>query len=243
MPARIGEPKLEADDDEGRRRGRPVGRPPRISRGRVVDAVLEMGIDRATIAGVAERLGVDPSTLYGHVDSRDHMLAVAADAAVARARWPSEAEGDWRAFLTAIADSLWRLYRDHPGLAVHLRGMQSIPPALMARSAQVVATLRERFGLDVFQAALVTDTVGDTVIDSFLTIARLEGPSTSDPHRTQRDRALDALDPDGAPAPQDYVTVLHEALGSPGGAEDWWREKVQLVLDGLAFRLERTAAG
>ena len=162
---------------------------------------------------------------------------------MARARWPSEAEGDWRAFLTAIADSLWRLYRDHPGLAVHLRGMQSIPPALMARSAQVVATLRERFGLDVFQAALVTDTVGDTVIDSFLTIARLEGPSTSDPHRTQRDRALDALDPDGAPAPQDYVTVLHEALGSPGGAEDWWREKVQLVLDGLAFRLERTAAG
>src|SRR5699024_7566280 len=225
MPARIGEPKLEADDDEGRRRGRPVGRPPRISRGRVVDAVLEMGIDRATIAGVAERLGVDPSTLYGHVDSRDHMLAVAADAAVARARWPSEAEGDWRAFLTAIADSLWRLYRDHPGLAVHLRGMQSIPPALMARSAQVVAP------------------VGGTVSDSCLTIARLEGPSTSDPHRTQRDRALDALDPDGAPAPQDYVTVLHEALGSPGGAEDWWREKVQLVLDGLAFRLERTAAG
>ena len=220
------------------RRARPIGRPARISREAIVDAVLEIGIDKATLAEVADRLSVDPSTLYGHVRNRDDMLDAAADAALGRAPWPDEAEGDWRTFLTAISDALWTMYSENPGLAVHLRSMRMVPPTLITRSAQIVSTLCQRFGLSVFQAALVTDTIGDTVIDSLLTMAQLDQPSALDPGRLQRETAAAAVDAGPGGVQQEYARVIREAVGTPGHSDEWWRQKVELVLDGLAYRLQ-----
>ncbi len=268
-----------------------MGRPPRISRAAVVDAVLEIGLDRATIAEVAARLGVDPSTLYGHVRGRDDMLAAAADTALARAPWPPADDGDWRSYLTSLADGLWELYSRTPGLALHLRATTSVVPTLVARSTEVVTTLCERFGFVLFDAALLTDAVGDTVIDSYLTVAAFDGASEVAPGQRARDATAGALGgaapggadvagapggagmagaPGGAGVPGGeghdndddtrsrdrraggahpegiataYLRLLAHTIGDPHASDRWWRQKVQLVLDGQAYRMLQGGAG
>lgn len=243
-----------------------MGRPARISRTAVVDTVLELGLDKATIAVVAGRLGVDPSTLYGHIRGRDDMLDAAADTALARAPWPPPTDRDWRGYLTALADGLWELYSGTPGLALHLRTQAEVSPTLVARSTEVVTTLCQRFGLELFDAALVTDAVGDTVIDAYLTIAafdRAAGAGTGQRRRDATARVLggeeESDDDDNAGAgdsraggtgaggvhdpdiPTAYLRLLAHTIGDPEASDRWWRQKVQLVLDGQAYRMLRGA--
>ncbi|MGO1623229.1 TetR/AcrR family transcriptional regulator [Flaviflexus sp.] len=221
---------------------RQVGRPARISRDNIIDTVLEIGIDRATIAAVAERLTVDPSTLYGHIKNRDDMLGEAADRAIRQARWPQEAMTDWRTFLEAIADRLWELYCNNSGLAQHLRSMPIAPPALLSRSAQIVTTLVELFDIPLGEAALAVDSIGDSVIDSFIFVSQLDSKTNPD-GPTMRAGALaslhEAMEAGVDEQLADYITVLEEALGQDGVPGDYWKDKIALILDGLTYRLEK----
>ena len=55
-----------------------LGRPPRISPAQIAEAALAIGLDRATIRNVAERLGMSVPGLYHHVRTREELLAMAA---------------------------------------------------------------------------------------------------------------------------------------------------------------------
>lgn len=258
-----------------------------MTREAILETVLELGIDKATVSAVAERVGVDPSTLYGHVAGRGEMVAAAAEVAISRVRWrgqpaggaagdgwsagaalgpapggvardaapcgkfdgpisagsPADVPDDWRGFLTSIAEDLWGMYREHPGLAGYLRTTDVPSPTLLALAAGAVEVLTSRYGLGVPLAALAVDSVGDSVIDSFLTVTRLEQAAADDSTRAARDEAVDSVDLLAGHTQQEYVEVLKSALGSPQGSDAWWRDKVQLVLDGVAYRLLGPATG
>lgn len=55
-----------------------LGRPPRVSPAQIAEAALAIGLDRATIRNVAERLGMSVPGLYHHVRTREQLLAMAA---------------------------------------------------------------------------------------------------------------------------------------------------------------------
>ncbi len=55
-----------------------LGRPPRVSASQIAEAALAIGLDRATIRNVAEKLGMSVPGLYHHVRSREDLLAMAA---------------------------------------------------------------------------------------------------------------------------------------------------------------------
>ena len=74
-------------DGMERRAGR-VGRPARVSRRSIAEAALEVGLSTLTLTSLAHRLGVDHSTLYRHVASRDDIVLLACDTAIARMDWP-----------------------------------------------------------------------------------------------------------------------------------------------------------
>jgi len=57
---------------------RRLGRPPRVTAAQIADAALAIGLDRATIRNVAERLGMSVPGLYHHVRTREELLAMAA---------------------------------------------------------------------------------------------------------------------------------------------------------------------
>lgn len=56
---------------------RKVGRPARVSTADIAEAALAIGLDRATVRNVAERLGMSVPGLYHHVRTREELLAVA----------------------------------------------------------------------------------------------------------------------------------------------------------------------
>ena len=56
---------------------RKVGRPARVSTADIAEAALAIGLDRATVRNVAERLGMSVPGLYHHVRTREELLAIA----------------------------------------------------------------------------------------------------------------------------------------------------------------------
>lgn len=76
-----------------------VGRPPRIDRAAIADAVLELGLDDVTMRRVADHLGVSVPGLYHYVKGRDDLLRLAAEQALSRVRLPEDEGQHWATWL------------------------------------------------------------------------------------------------------------------------------------------------
>jgi len=84
-----------------------VGRPPRVNLQLIVDAALEIGLDRVSLPMVAEKLGVGSSTLYRHVRNRDELLRLAAVKVTLERRLPAGADLHWSAVAARYAENLY----------------------------------------------------------------------------------------------------------------------------------------
>ncbi|WP_460782585.1 TetR/AcrR family transcriptional regulator [Microbacterium tumbae] len=216
------------------------GRPPLTSREAILDTVLEIGLDRATITAVAARLGVDQSTLYRHVEGVEDMLDAAVAVAVSRSDWPAP-DDDWAEYLRACARAMWAMFAATPGLAQRLREMSTVPEELVAQSYRVVEHLTVRLGFPLREAALIVDTIGDMTADAFLTVESLhrEVPGGGSYSEQVLARMAEAGSVIADPAlSEEYLDAMRYAMGEPGRPSRWWQDKVDLVIDGVAHRLE-----
>lgn len=99
---------------EARRRGRP----PRISRERIVEAAFELGIENLTMVAVATRLGVSHQSLYGWVRDRDELVDLVSDQLIAGIDLNRGPRSDgWRGTLRHLADGLRDIATRNPGFA------------------------------------------------------------------------------------------------------------------------------
>lgn len=217
------------------------GRPPLTSREAILDAVLAIGLDRATTSAVAERLGVDQSTLYRHIANREEMLDAAVEVAAARVSWPEPGE-DWEEYLRDCAQAMWAVFSTTPGIVQRLRSMTSMPEAFVVHGHAAVGYLARRLSLSLREAVLIIDTIGDMTADSYATIELLDRQVLQG--RTGRDLALERMERAGVIASDpittdDYLDVLRGAMGEPGVPSTWWMDKVDLVIDGVKQRIER----
>jgi AcrR family transcriptional regulator len=133
-----------------RRAGR-VGRPARVSRRLIAEAALEVGLSTLTLTSLAQRLGVDHSTLYRHVASRDDIVLLACDTAIARMGWPvvpdvpdavltSADDASWRTYLEQAVERVWDMYDRHPGLATAIHHLETAPDQAVLRFTGASAT-------------------------------------------------------------------------------------------------------
>ncbi len=76
-----------------------VGRPPRIDRDAIAAAVLDIGLDRASMKAVAERLGVSVPGLYHHVRNRKELPLLAAERSLAQVQVPEDRGQHWSEWL------------------------------------------------------------------------------------------------------------------------------------------------
>ncbi|MBE3079953.1 TetR family transcriptional regulator, partial [Clavibacter michiganensis subsp. michiganensis] len=159
-----------------RRAGR-VGRPARVSRRLIAEAALEVGLSTLTLTSLAQRLGVDHSTLYRHVASRDDIVLLACDTAIARMDWPTvpelpaaqlEATDDtsWRTYLEQAVARIWDMYDRHPGLASAIHHLDTAPDQVVLRFTAAIRDLT-RMGFAEAEAVLVLDTVLDIGVESY----------------------------------------------------------------------------
>ena len=195
----------------------------------IARAALDIGLDAATIKAVAAHLGMDHSSLYRHVKSRDEIIAAAADLAVAELDWRAP-EGDWQARLERLSDALWSLYERHPGLAVAFREMEVMPPAGIRGFAEAVAQLQTE-GFRLEDAILAVDTLVDALTDCFIGWQRFarpgfDGASLADAMAVHWEKAA-LSDVEHASQIRGMIAVMR---GSP---REWWLKRQRLILDGI----------
>jgi len=119
-----------------------LGRPPKFSREQLQAAALTLvdahGLEALSMRSLANALGTGPMTLYNHVQDREDLDTLVADAVMAEARWSPTPHADWRDEVEDVAAAGWRAVRAHP---------RAIPLILTRRS-------RSTAGLEVAEALL-----------------------------------------------------------------------------------------
>ncbi len=212
------------------------GRPPRISRATIARAALAIGLDTVTMKNVAQHLGVDHSSLYRHVRSRDALVLAAVEEAVEDLDWQCSPDADWRTALETLALAVWRLYQKHPGLAEALRQLEALPPSGLRLFAEAVAWMEAR-GFPREAAILVLDSVMDMTLDSAVGWRRLRRSASGQRSLAERvGTDWSALAEAGPAAGAQIEAIVRVLTGDPEG---WWRQKLALLLDGAEARLAR----
>jgi AcrR family transcriptional regulator len=139
-------------------------RPP-LTRERVIaEAVAvadENGIAALTMRRLADRLLVEPMSLYHHVANKDEILDGMVDAVFGEITLPA-GETDWRAAMRARAASARAAMRRHPWAVGRLESRASPGPATLAHHDAVIGCLR-RAGFSISLTAHAF-----SAIDSYL---------------------------------------------------------------------------
>jgi AcrR family transcriptional regulator len=149
-----------------------------VSRRLIAEAALEVGLDTLTLTSLAHRLGVDHSTLYRHVASRDDIVLLACDTAIAGMGWPpvpdvpaDELTGPdctaWRDYLEQAVERVWDMYDRHPGLASAIHHLDTAPDQAVLRFTGAIRDLT-RMGFPETEAVLVLDVVLDIAVESYV---------------------------------------------------------------------------
>lgn len=138
-----------------------VGRKPVFTREEVIAAAVAEGIDRFTLAAVAERLGVATSALYRIFPSRDALTVACLEEVAASLPLP-ESNQTWQDALRRWAAGSWQACEDYPGLS---RVVYEFPAALASITGVYAAYAEHlaRHGKTKGQALFALDFIGDTV--------------------------------------------------------------------------------
>ncbi|MBP2478651.1 AcrR family transcriptional regulator [Crossiella equi] len=127
------------------RRGRPRRGTSTLTREAIVLAAIAMaeeeGLDAVAMRGLARRLGVDPMSLYHHVDNRDALLNAIAEHILAALELPTPT-GELRADVRAIAHAFRTAALRHPNCATLVLTRQLASTAALAPTNAALGVLR-----------------------------------------------------------------------------------------------------
>jgi AcrR family transcriptional regulator len=93
---------------------RRVGRPPRIDRDAIAEAVLALGLDGISMKAVADHLGVSVAGLYHHVRNRRELLVLAAEYSIERVPAPTDRGQHWDEWLREWARHVYTSFVEEP---------------------------------------------------------------------------------------------------------------------------------
>lgn len=92
----------------------------RVTTGAVVDAASTLadaeGLAAVTVRRLGDALGISTMSVYTHVNGRDDLLVLMADAAYARMPLPGYGDAGWRTRVRRVADANLALHRARPWL-------------------------------------------------------------------------------------------------------------------------------
>ncbi|WP_112311512.1 TetR/AcrR family transcriptional regulator [Pseudogemmobacter bohemicus] len=183
------------------------GRPATITRDRIADAGIAIGLNDLTVVGVAARLGVSHMGLYKHVRGLGELRTLVAEAAFLRWDFPPPGpETPLATWLWDFADSIWRLVAAHPGIAPWLLRGDRITRAMTEKIVGHQEDLARMRGLSFAQARWLMLTIAFhcvAVADTVLPARDQPAPGPAiDPEHRDGIRALIA----GALAILDEIT-------------------------------------
>ena len=207
---------------------RRIGRPPRIDTAMITSAACDIGLDRVTMRGVADRLGVSVASLYHHVSGRQELVRLASEQTAARMSVP-EADGQhWSEWLFEWAEHSRAGFVANPELLEQFLhgsvGFDRILDRVDGAVGYLVAA-----GFDVTEAfdayGLVTEcALGAAVAEIRAREAEMSGhPIPATVARELNERPIDEL-------------VHMRAYGGGGARPASFRVQLATVLAGIAVR-------
>jgi AcrR family transcriptional regulator len=135
------------------------GRPRTITRERIADAGMAMGLPKLTFVGVAALLGVSHMALYKHVANLAALKLLVAEAIFMRWQLPDTGDDDLEHFLVRFSASLRELVKAFPGLAPYLIRRKVATPAMLASIAAHQAEVARLYGMPTERARWLLSTV------------------------------------------------------------------------------------
>lgn len=135
------------------------GRPTTITRERIVDAGIEMGLPDLTFVGLAARIGVSHMALYKHVPNLEALKLIVADGIFLRWDMPAPQGETLEHYLAAFSASLRELVRLHPGLAFYMIRRKANMPAMIDRIRAHHVEVATAYGIAPEQAGRILSTV------------------------------------------------------------------------------------
>ena len=161
--------------------GAPRGRPRTITRERIVDAGIYIGLARITFVGVAAALGVSHMALYKHVPSLEALKHMIAEEIFTRWQIPQADEAaigqGLKAYLDVFAASVHGFVRTHPGITPYVIRRLAATQPMLAKIDGHQTHIAQVYGIPKTQARWLLATVafhGMAVADTVDTAAGQE---------------------------------------------------------------------
>jgi len=203
---------------EGARRGRPRT----ITRERIADAGIEIGLPNITIVGVAARLGVSHMALYKHVRGLEALKRLVAEEIFDRWRLPQPQDsgcGDLERYLVRFSSSMWQLIDQHPGLAPYLLRRDTITPSMMAKIAAHQERIAEGYGVSITRSRWILFTISYHCVALADTV-HADGANDDVPPLEQPGKvpaAFAGIDPEHALGVRALIVGALAVIGAAGG--------------------------
>jgi len=138
----------------------PRGRPPSITRERIANAGIAVGLPDLTFVGVAEALGVSHMALYKHVPSLEALKQLVAEEIFTRWDFPPLSENRELAdYLADFVASLRALVKVHPGLPALLIRESAATQRILDKIDAHHRAVARAYGLPKKQATWLLSTV------------------------------------------------------------------------------------
>jgi AcrR family transcriptional regulator len=207
-----------------------------LNRDRVIDAAAavadEHGLAGLSMRSVGKFLGVEAMSLYHHIAGKEQMLDELVDWIFRRVELPDPGAA-WREAMSARARSARAVFAAHPWSLSLVESRRAAGPAILAHHDAVLGTLR-RGGFSVQAAAHAFSVIDACVYGFVLTEQRLP----FEPEERVEDYVADlALPTEQYPYLMEMVAEM--IVGHDYAYGDEFEHGLDLILDGLAARLER----
>jgi len=96
------------------------GRPPSVSTQAIIEAALDIGLDKVSFRQLAERLDVNVATIYRYVRNRAELLRLAAFQLTLNRRMPEAAHAHWSQLAMRYAEEMFESFLKEPELVAEL---------------------------------------------------------------------------------------------------------------------------
>ncbi len=140
-----------------------VGRPARIDRTAIAEAVLDLGLDGISMKAVADHLGVSVAGLYHHVGNRRELLVLAAEHSLSRVATPEDTGQHWDEWLREWARHVYRSFVEEPEILVQFMN-GGLRWDAMGDVVDSVIRVLGRAGFDPIEAMTAFDTVAQCAV-------------------------------------------------------------------------------
>lgn len=162
------------------------GRPPTITRERIADAGIEIGLPNITFVGVAAALGVSHMALYKHVASLEALKHLVAEAIFTRWDLPQgggHGPDGLKNYLITFTTSIRKFVKAHPGLTPYVIRRLAATKPMLAKIRGHQNYIASTYGISEEQSRWLLATVAFhciAVCDTVYTVAGQEPKVNAD---------------------------------------------------------------